>query len=60
MGFNMDRCPICKKLLFKKKNGTLACPNFCDGKQKRKAFNTMIDERFERRGVEFDPWSNAR
>ena len=59
----MDRCPICKKILFKKKDGTLACPNLCNGdNQRRKAFNTVIDERLEKRGVQkfFDPWSFAR
>ncbi len=58
----MERCPQCKKVLFKKKNGELVCPNECDAHQRRSAFNTVIDPTKERRGnvSEFDPWEHAR
>ncbi len=54
----MERCDQCKKVLFRKKDGTLACPNGCDDNQNRLAFNTVIDPAKERRGARdtFDPW----
>lgn len=58
----MERCSQCKKVLFKKKDGSLMCPNGCDEHQQRSAFNTMIDPMKERRGEKpfFDPWNHAR
>lgn len=58
----MERCRQCKKILFKKKDGSLMCPNGCVENQKRSAFNTVIDPMADRRGEKkhFDPWNNAR
>jgi uncharacterized Zn finger protein (UPF0148 family) len=58
----MEQCKQCKKILFKKKDGTLMCPNGCDDHHGRLAFNTVIDPMKERRGEKgfFDPWNNAR
>ena len=57
----MQRCEHCKKILFKKKDGTLACPNECDQNRQRRAFNTVIDPSMDRRDQdEFDPWDNVR
>jgi hypothetical protein len=41
----MERCHQCKKVLFRKKDGTLACPNGCDDNQDRLAFNTAIQRK---------------
>jgi uncharacterized Zn finger protein (UPF0148 family) len=62
MDGKMERCKQCKKILFKKKNGTLVCPNGCDEHHRRSAFNTVIDPMKDRRGEKdgFDPWANAR
>ena len=61
-GKDMERCKQCKKVLFKKKDGSLVCPNDCDDHHRRSAFNTVIDSVNERRNVKwfFDPWANAR
>jgi acetyl-CoA carboxylase beta subunit len=57
----MKQCPNCKKILFKKKDGTLACPNECDRSGHRTAFSTVIDPMLDRRIKEtFDPWSNVK
>jgi uncharacterized Zn finger protein (UPF0148 family) len=59
---SMEHCKYCKKILFRKKNGMLACPNGCDEHHRRSAFNTVIDPAQDRRGERytFDPWGNAR
>ena len=58
----MERCPQCKKILFKKRDGSLVCPNGCNEHQRRSAFNTVIDPMKDRRNNErtFDPWDHAR
>ena len=58
----MERCKQCKKILFKKKDGTLMCPNGCDDNQNRLAFNTVIDARYDRRGEDetLGPWDEVR
>jgi uncharacterized Zn finger protein (UPF0148 family) len=58
----MERCHQCKKILFKKRDGSLVCPNGCNEHQRRSAFNTVIDPMKDRRGDErtFDPWDRAR
>jgi uncharacterized Zn finger protein (UPF0148 family) len=58
----MEQCDQCKKVLFKKKDGTLFCPNGCKENQERLAFNTVIDPTKERRGAldTWDPWGHAR
>lgn len=57
----MKRCPYCKKILFRKKNGSLACPNECDLNTQRKAINTVIDPMKDRRTkAEFDPWIDVK
>jgi hypothetical protein len=49
------------KILFRKKNGTLACPNDCDQSGLRRAFNTVIDPMKDRRlQTDFDPWENVK
>jgi hypothetical protein len=58
---SLRRCAKCKKILFKKKDGTLACPNECERSGHRTAFSTVIDPMFDRRIKEsFDPWSNVK
>lgn len=61
-GDPMERCKQCKKVLFKKKDGRLVCPNGCDEHHQRSAFNTVIDPSMERRNKKpyFDPWNSAR
>lgn len=63
----MKRCPQCKKILFKKKDGTLFCPNECDKHEGRAAFNTFIDRDMDRRSHNpesaydtFKAWSFVR
>ena len=58
----MERCKQCKKILFRKKDGSLVCPNGCNENHQRSAFNTVIDPMKERRGDKsfFDPWSNVK
>ena len=58
----MKRCKQCKKVLFKKKDGSLACPNECNENHQRSAFNTVIDPWKERRGQETyaDPWGHGK
>ncbi|MFZ1986517.1 MAG: hypothetical protein WAU91_19060 [Desulfatitalea sp.] len=58
----MKRCQQCKKVLFKRRDGKLVCPNGCKEHQGRLAFNTVIDEDLDRRGPDdtFDPWAFAR
>ncbi|GAB6906177.1 hypothetical protein DESC_880090 [Desulfosarcina cetonica] len=57
----MQRCAQCKKILFRKKDGTLACPNECDSNGERRAFNTVIDPMKDRRiHDEPDPWDEVR
>jgi hypothetical protein len=49
------------KILFRKKNGTLACPNECDASTKRRAFNTVIEPTKDRRTKDaFDPWVDVK
>ncbi len=54
ISLNLERCPQCKKFLFKKKNGALFCPNECDGHSRRTAFNTVMDPMKDRR-CDIDP-----
>jgi uncharacterized Zn finger protein (UPF0148 family) len=57
MSDKMERCPQCKKILFKKKNGSLACPNGCEQSSHRVALNTVVDPLNDRRSqAERDPW----
>lgn len=57
----MEKCPYCMKILFRKKNGTLACPNECDQNNKRTALSTVIDPMKDRRQEDAqDPWDNVR
>jgi uncharacterized Zn finger protein (UPF0148 family) len=57
----MERCRQCKKILFRKKDGSLACPNQCQRSGSRSAFNTFIDPKKERRvPSQFDPWEHVR
>jgi len=61
----MKRCPQCKKILFKKRDRKLACPNNCTAHGDRAAFNTVIDPELDRRRNDdtfdtFDPWASAR
>lgn len=58
----MERCKQCKKVLFRKKDGSLVCPNECNENHRRSAFNTVIDPWKERRGdvPHIDPWGHAR
>jgi uncharacterized Zn finger protein (UPF0148 family) len=59
----MQRCPQCKKILFKKKDGRLACPNECKQNSQRVAFNTVLDPLKDRRiqdKDEWDPWSHVK
>lgn len=58
----MERCKQCKKVLFRKKDGSLVCPNECNENHRRSAFNTVVDPWKERRGEEtvIDPWGHAR
>ena len=58
----MERCNHCKKVLFRKKDGRLVCPNGCDEHRQRSAFNTVLDPFLERRNKKpyFDPWYSAR
>lgn len=62
IGEKMERCEQCKKVLFKKKDGSLACPNECNENHRRTAFNTVIDPWEERRKKKdySDPWGHAR
>ena len=61
-GDRMERCKQCKKVLFRKKDGRLICPNGCDEHRQRSAFNTVLDPLMERRNKKpyFDPWYSAR
>lgn len=58
----MKRCAQCKKVLFKKRDGKLVCPNGCRENSSRAAFNTVIDPEYDRREADdtFDPWSYSR
>jgi uncharacterized Zn finger protein (UPF0148 family) len=58
----MERCKQCKKVLFRKKDGSLVCPNGCKENHRRSAFNTVIDPWKERRGEKtfIDPWGHVR
>lgn len=57
----IERCPQCKKILFRKKNGNLVCPNECQQSGQRSAFNTMIDPMKDRRILpQFDPWEHVK
>lgn len=58
----MKRCEQCKKILFKRRDGKLVCPNGCEEHGGRSAFNTVIDPSLERRegNDTFDPWAFAR
>ena len=57
----IQRCHQCKKILFRKKDGTLACPNQCQQSGRRNAFNTLIDPMKDRRvRPRFDPWEHVR
>lgn len=57
----IQRCHQCKKILFRKKDGTLACPNQCRQSGRRSAFNTLINPMKDRRvRVRFDPWEHVR
>lgn len=57
----MQHCEQCKKILFRKKDGTLACPNECGQSAQRRAFNTVIDPGMDRRvEVDADPWDHVR
>lgn len=57
----MKRCPQCKKILFKRKDGKLMCPNECQEHGNRAAYNTYIESRHDRRSNDtFDPWAFAR
>jgi hypothetical protein len=58
----MKHCQQCKKVLFKRRDGKLVCPNGCKEHIGRLAFNTVIDEDLNRRGPDdtFDPWASAR
>ena len=57
----MQRCEQCKKILFRKKDGTLVCPNECEQSGRRRAFNTVIDPAMDQRvRAEVDPWENVR
>jgi uncharacterized Zn finger protein (UPF0148 family) len=57
----IQRCHQCKKILFRKKDGTLACPNQCRQSGRRSAFNTLIDPMKDRRvRPRFDPWEHVR
>ncbi|MEJ2038931.1 MAG: hypothetical protein P8X55_08355 [Desulfosarcinaceae bacterium] len=58
---DLQRCPHCKKVLFRKKDGGLVCPNECGQNTHRTAFNTVIDPMKDRRTKEvFDPWSTVK
>jgi len=61
-GEPMKRCNQCKKFLFRKRDGSLQCPNGCNENQRRSAFNTVIEPMKDRRGEAFifDPWDNVR
>ena len=55
------RCPQCRKILFRKKDGRLACPNECGQSSQRRAFNTVVDPLKDRRAKQdFDPWSTVK
>lgn len=57
---DVQRCPQCKKVLFKKKDGRLECPNECEEDTKRTAFNTVIDPLKDRRANDtWNPWNNV-
>lgn len=57
----MQRCPQCKKILFKKRDGRLVCPNECDKNTRRIAFNTVLDPIKDRRaGDTWNPWNNVK
>lgn len=57
----MQRCPQCKKILFKTKDGRLVCPNNCKHNARRIAFNTVMDPLDDRRSDgEPDPWNKVR
>lgn len=57
----MRHCPQCKKLLFRRKDGRLACPNECVQNTRRLAYNTLIDPLKDRRAKEErDPWRNVK
>jgi len=58
---SVERCPQCKKILFKKRDGRLACPNGCEQSSQRVAFNTVIDPLKDRRSRDdHDPWRNVK
>ena len=55
---DMERCSNCRKILFRKRNGSLVCPNECGQNTQRRAFNTVIEHMKDRRVKwAFDPWS---
>ncbi len=57
----MQHCPQCRKILFKKKDGRLICPNGCEQSRRRVAFHTVIDPLKDRRGNDDrDPWRNVK
>ena len=57
----MERCIHCRKVLFRKKNGSLVCPNECEQSTQRRAFSTVIDPLKDRRlRAAFDPWSQVK
>ncbi|MDA8140503.1 MAG: hypothetical protein M0036_17805 [Desulfobacteraceae bacterium] len=58
----MKRCPQCKKVLFKRRDGKMVCPNDCKEHTGRLAYNTVIDPEYDRReGNEtWDPWAFSR
>jgi uncharacterized Zn finger protein (UPF0148 family) len=57
----MQHCPQCKKILFRKRDGRLVCPNDCEQSGKRVAFNTVIDPLKDRRANEDrDPWRDVK
>jgi len=61
ISLNLERCPQCKKILFKKKNGKLFCPNECDDHRRRLAYNTVVDPKKDRRfHTTIHPWDNVR
>lgn len=53
---NFERCPLCNKILFRKKGGGMRCINGCQQNFQGIAFNTLVEPtKNRRRSGKMDP-----
>lgn len=58
---DIERCPVCNKILFRKKGGGMKCLNECQQSFQRIAFNTLVEPAKDRRGSkEPNPWHHVK